>query len=151
MSKYENAHRGVNSRLDEIQAAVLRVKLRALDEWNARRSAIALRYLDRLQGSGLELPTWPSPASPAWHLFVVRSSERDALAEQLLARGVQTLIHYPIPPHLQAAYADLGWSSGAFPISERIHAEVLSLPVGPHLSDESQDRVVEAIRDATHL
>lgn len=147
--KYVNEVKGVNSRLDELQAAVLRVKLRHLGEWNARRARIARRYLDALSGCrDLVLPHVPAGLDPAWHLFVVRHPGRDRLQEQLAAAGVQTLIHYPIPPHRQEAYADLG-PVGPLPVAERLADEVLSLPIGPHLSSDDAERVVEAVRDAT--
>lgn len=144
--KYVNELAGYNSRLDPIQAAVLRVKLTRLDEWNHRRRAIAALYLEQLVDTGLTLPHIPMWAEPAWHLFVVRTPERDRLQKHLEASGVGTLIHYPIPPHLQRAYADLGLKEGSLPISEAIHREVLSLPMGPHLSFEDAKRVVEAVR-----
>jgi dTDP-4-amino-4,6-dideoxygalactose transaminase len=134
--KYVNEAQGYNSRLDPLQAAVLRVKLARLDEWNDRRRAIAAHYERELSGSGLILPTVRSSAEPIWHLFVVRSPRRDALQKQLAGAGVGTLIHYPIPPHLQQAYAAAGWRKGAFPIAERIADECLSLPIGPHLTAE---------------
>lgn len=135
--KYVNEVKGFNSRLDPIQAAVLRVKLRVLDEWNARRSGIAQRYLEGLAGSGLVLPQVPEWAEPVWHLFVVRHPQRDALVKRLNEAGVGTLIHYPVPPHLQGAYAEMGFGVGAFPVAERMADEVLSLPIGPHLSATS--------------
>ena len=112
--RYVNAVRGVNSRLDPLQAAILAEKLKLLDDWNRRRAAIAALYSDRLAGSGLTLPAVPNWAGPAWHLYVVRAARRDALATFLGDRGIQTLIHYPVPPHLQAAYADLGLRPGTF-------------------------------------
>lgn len=144
--KYVNELAGFNSRLDPIQAAVLRVKLTRLDEWNDRRRAVAAFYLEQLGDVGLILPHVPDWAEPAWHLFVVRTSERDRLQKHLEASGIGTLIHYPIPPHLQRAYADLGLKEGSLPLSEAIHREVLSLPMGPHLSFEDARRVVEAVR-----
>ena len=143
--KYVNEVRGWNSRLDEIQAAVLREKLAALDEWNARRARLAERYGRELAGLPLQLPATPAWAGHVWHLYVVRSAERDDLQRRLKAAGVDTLIHYPIPPHRQQAYADLGLGEGAFPVSERIHREVLSLPIGPHMTDDQQARVIEAL------
>ena len=143
--RYVNAVRGVNSRLDPLQAAILAEKLKRLDEWNRRRADIAALYSDRLAGSGLTLPAVPNWAGPVWHLYVVRAARRDALAAFLGDRGIQTLIHYPIPPHLQAAYRDLGHSAGDFPIAERLSDEVLSLPMGTHLSTGDAERVVEAI------
>lgn len=143
--KYVNEVRGFNSRLDDIQAAVLRAKLRHLDEWNARRSRLAVRYQDGLAGLPLELPTVPAGMEHAWHLYVVRTPERDRLRDSLAGKGVDTLIHYPIPPHRQEAYQSLGFAPDAFPIAQRIHDEVLSLPLGPHLALEQQDRVIDAM------
>lgn len=143
--KYVNEVPGFNSRLDEIQAAVLRVKLRHLDEWNARRSAVAEHYREALAGADLVLPAVAPWAEHVWHLFVVRSGRRDALQEHLRSSGVQTLIHYPIPPHLQEAYRVLGLGSGSLPVAEAIHREVLSLPIGPHLPDDDLARIVDAI------
>ena len=145
-TKYINEIRGVNSRLDELQAAVLRVKLPLLDEWNQRRRRVAARYLDGLRGTALRLPATPPGVDPVWHLFVIRSGARDRLQEHLTRNGVQTLIHYPIPPHRQVAYADLGYQVGAFPIAERIHRECLSLPIGPHLTDTQVGSVIDAVR-----
>ncbi|HEY5975462.1 MAG TPA: DegT/DnrJ/EryC1/StrS family aminotransferase [Geobacteraceae bacterium] len=133
--KYVNEAAGYNSRLDELQAAFLRVKLRHLDGWNARRAAIAAWYLAELPklAPDLVLPVVNPAASPCWHLFVVRSAEREALQARLVAGGVQTLIHYPIPPHLQQAYAGAGFGEGSFPLAEQLAREVVSLPMGPHL------------------
>jgi len=131
--KYVNAERGVNSRLDPVQAAVLRVKLGVLDEWTARRRAVAAAYDAGLAGSGLTLPHVPNWAEPVWHLYVVRSPDRDALQARLTAAGIGTLIHYPIPPHMQAAHADLGLAPETLPLARDLANEVLSLPMGPHL------------------
>lgn len=147
--KYVNEVRGFNSRLDDIQAAVLRIKLRHLDQWNARRARLASRYADALAESGLALPATSDNTESCWHLYVVRSADRDELRESLAARGIACLIHYPIPPHRQQAYASLGFPPNAFPLANRIHDEVLSLPIGPHLSDASQDRVIDAVLMAT--
>ena len=144
--KYVNDEQGFNSRLDEVQAAVLRVKLRVLDAWNARRAALARFYLDQLSGTGLTLPVVAEGAEPVWHLFVVRSPRRDALRRHLQEAGIGTLVHYPIPPHRQAAYASLGLEEGRFPIAEAIHREVLSLPMGPHVTEEQARAVVSAVR-----
>jgi len=138
----------VNSRLDEIQAAVLAAKLPQLDVATDQRRALAGRYLEGLQGTPLLLPQVPEWASPAWHLFVVRHPERDRLQARLAELGIGTLVHYPIPPHLQPAYAELGIAEGRLPVSERIHREVLSLPMWPGMSDAQVDRVVEAVREA---
>lgn len=135
--KYVHEVQGVNSRLDPIQAAVLRVKLGVLDSWNERRRALAARYVDVLAGAGLGLPAVPDWAEPVWHLFVIRSSARDALKAKLDGAGIGTLIHYPIPPHVQQAYEDLKFDSKAFPLAGRLAEEVLSLPIGPHLSSDA--------------
>ena len=144
--KYHNEVIGYNSRLDELQAAMLRVKLRALDAENARRKEIAARYLDGLRGADIILPTVPDWADPVWHLFVIRHANRDGLAERLKRDGVATMIHYPVPPHLQPAYREAGILEGSLPLSERIHREVLSLPMGPTLSDDEVERVIAAVR-----
>lgn len=132
--KYHNEVKGYNSRLDELQAAFLREKLKKLDEWNARRKVIAAKYLSQMEGCDLVLPFVPEWADAVWHLFVVRSQQRDTLQKQLGDAGVSTMIHYPIPPHLQPAYAELNYKQGDFPIAEAIHREVLSLPIGPHMN-----------------
>jgi len=147
--KYHNLVQGFNSRLDEMQAAFLNVKLDVLDEGNARRRAIAARYADKLNGiDGLVLPTVPEWADPVWHLYVVRHPRRDALSARLADAGIGTIVHYPIPPHLQQAYAELGYKEGDFPIAEAIHREVLSLPIGPHMTLEQADIVVDAVHTA---
>jgi len=143
--KYHNEVKGFNSRLDELQATLLRVKLPVLDEWNTRRRAVAARYLDELAGSILTLPFVPDWAEPVWHLFVVRHPQRDELQQRLQQAGSGPMIHYPVPPHLQPAYAELGFGQGSFPITEAIHCEVLSLPMGPHLSGEQQLAQVIAV------
>lgn len=132
--KYVNEVQGYNSRLDPLQAAVLSVKLRHLDAWNARRRSVAAAYTAGLQGSGLVLPHVPDWAEPVWHLYVVRSQQRGLLQQQLGAAGVGTLIHYPIAPHQQAAYASAGYAASAFPLASAMANEVLSLPIGPHLA-----------------
>jgi dTDP-4-amino-4,6-dideoxygalactose transaminase len=146
--KYQNEVKGHNSRLDEVQAAVLRVKLRHLDAWNARREAIARRYDDALAGvAGVGRPRVIEGVTCAWHLYVVDVARRDLVQARLREAGVETLVHYPIPPHLSAAYAqDRAW--GAFPITERAAATHLSLPIGPHLEPAQQAAVVEALRAA---
>lgn len=147
--RYVHEERGFNSRLDPIQSAILRVKLEKLDEWNARRREIAQRYLRELAGTGLVLPTVPDGVEPSWHLFPVRHRRRDALRDALAAAGIETLIHYPIPPHLQRAYADLGYARGAFPIAEETAYSVLSLPIGPAMTDPQVTAVIDALRAAT--
>jgi dTDP-4-amino-4,6-dideoxygalactose transaminase len=145
--KYVNEVQGYNSRLDEIQAAILRVKLRYMDTWNARRTRIAANYSEALSDCGLILPAAPDGIDPVWHLYVVRHPDRDSLQRDLNARGVQTLIHYPIPPHLQKAYEELGWSIGSFPLAESIANSVLSLPIGPHLPMEKCFSVINSLND----
>jgi dTDP-4-amino-4,6-dideoxygalactose transaminase len=144
--RYVNEVRGVNSRLDPLQAAILRTKLLYLDEWNARRSAIATLYRDCLPEAGIDLPFVPNWAESAWHLYVIQGDDRASLQESLTAAGVQTQIHYPIPPHLQGAYSDLRLGEGSFPQAERLAGRVLSLPIGPHLPRDQAERVIEAVR-----
>ena len=144
--RYVNNVRGVNSRLDPIQAAVLCAKLPFLDQWNDRRRSVARRLLSGLGATALVLPYVPSWAEPVWHLFVVLSERRDALARSLQGEGIQTLVHYPIPPHLQQAYADMAMGVGSLPIAERLAEQLLSLPIGPHLSDGQVNHLIEACR-----
>lgn len=146
--KYVNVAQGFNSRLDPIHAAVLRVKLTVLDEWTSRRMDIAGEYLRLLRSSELLLPSVPDWAEPVWHLFVVRSKARDSLQEQLKVGGVDTLIHYPIPPHKQAAYAKGGFNAMSFPIAEQMAGELLSLPIGPHFDPTHIERVVKLVKGA---
>lgn len=146
--KYHNEVAGYNSRLDELQAAFLRVKLTRLDEGNAQRARIAQRYLAGLAGvPGLTLPGIAAGCESVWHLFVIRHAQRFALAAALAENGIGTVIHYPVPPHVQPAYAHLGLVAGAFPISEGMHAEVLSLPIGSTMELADADRVIEVILD----
>ena len=145
--KYHNEVKGYNSRLDELQAALLRVKLDMLDEWNDRRREVAVRYLQELTYmSELRLPYVPEWAEPVWHLFVVRHSQREQLQKSLAEAGIGTMIHYPIPPHLQPAYGELAYSTGKFPVAEQMANELLSLPMGPHLRHGQQAQVISAIR-----
>jgi len=143
--KYQHDLLGVNSRLDPLQAAILNVKLKHLEDWNARRREIAERYdegfkgLDWLQAPSLE-------RGSVWHLYVVQSNDRPRLQRHLADRGVQTLIHYPVPPHRQKAYAGDRVASASLPRSEKLADAVLSLPMGPHLSDDDVTRVIEAVR-----
>lgn len=142
--KYHHLSKGHNRRLDTLQAAILRVKLPYLDEWNAARRQHAARY-DRLL-AGVETPPEPTHESePVYHLYVIRSSHRDALQQHLRWNGVATVIHYPIPIHLQPAYADLGYPEGSFPVTEQYASEVLSLPMFPHMTSGAVDRVAEAV------
>lgn len=145
--KYYNEVKGFNSRLDALQAAILRVKLRRLDEWNERRRRVAAYYAEHLKDTALVLPQVPSTCEPVYHLYVVRTPQRDALQEHLRSRGITTLIHYPVAPHRQAAYREMGLEEGSLPLSEQIHREVLSLPMGPHLRMEDAARVVSAVRE----
>ena len=145
--KYEHETKGGNSRLDELQAALLRVRLRCLDEWNSRRRTVARLYDSRLAGLGLTLPVGHTEEEHAWHLYVIRTGQRERLRHLLGARGVGTLVHYPVPPHLQPAYQELGLHAGALPISEAIHREVVSLPIGPHMSEEEVHYVATAVAD----
>lgn len=144
--KYENQCIGYNSRLDELQAAFLRVKLRHLDQWNARRTKIAQYYLDNWQGLDLILPYVDPNTQPVWHIFAIRTKHREAFQNYLKEKGVGTLIHYPIPPHLQKAYQHLGIEEGRLPISETIHKQIVSLPMGPHLDDAQVDYVVDKVK-----
>ena len=149
--KYDHACLGFNSRLDELQAAFLRVKLRKLDEWNARRRAVAARYLREFSATpALQLPFVPEWAEPVWHLFAVRHtrrpSQRNDLQASLAEAGIGTLIHYPIPPHLSGAYAHAGGKPGDFPIAEEIANTELSLPLGPHLVPQQQQIAIQAVR-----
>lgn len=144
--KYYNETKGFNSRLDELQAAMLNVKLRHLNEWNERRRRVAELYFTALKDmAGLVLPEVPDWGDPVWHLFVVRHVERDRLQQHLAASGVGTLIHYPCPPHLQAAYSELGYTSNAFPLAEQMAAELLSLPVGPHMTETQVQHVTASL------
>jgi dTDP-4-amino-4,6-dideoxygalactose transaminase len=146
--KYVNLERGYNSRLDEMQAAFLRVRLAKLDEWNERRRLVAARYDDKLAGiAGLGLPRVPQWAEPVWHLYVVRTKRRADLVKALEKRGIGSLIHYPIPPHLQQAYAELGLPKGSYPLAEELAEAVLSLPMGPHMPLDAVDEVANVIRE----
>jgi dTDP-4-amino-4,6-dideoxygalactose transaminase len=145
--KYQNDCQGYNSRMDELQAAFLRVKVKKLDEWNSRRRADAARYVSELRGTAaLKLPFVPQWAEPVWHIFALRHLRRDELQDSLAKVGVGTLIHYPIPPHLSGAYAKAGWKPGDFPIAEEIAKAELSLPIGPHLEPKGQEIAIQAIR-----
>jgi dTDP-4-amino-4,6-dideoxygalactose transaminase len=143
--RYVSHIRGLNSRLDELQAAMLRVKLGHLDRWNERRRALAGLYDELLAGSGLELPAVPPYSGHVYHLYVVRSAEREALREHLKAHGVSSLVHYPVPVHLQPAYAGLGYGPGSLPQTERAAAEILSLPLYPEMTGEMVRRVAECV------
>ncbi len=145
--KYHNKYIGVNSRLDEIQAAFLNVKLPHLDSDNQTRNSIAKRYLSEIKNEKIILPAWDLSGNHVFHLFVVRTSERDALQSYLKQNNIETVIHYPIPPHQQKAFASetSGWNSLSFPITEKIHQEVLSLPISPVMTKDEVDEVITAL------
>ncbi len=139
--KYRHLFQGVNSRLDEMQAAMLRVKLKYLDEDIAWRRRVARRYRDDIRHPHIQLPDVAHEEQHVWHLFVVRCTRRDALQQHLQAHGIQSQVHYPVPPHRQPAYAAL--RDARLPLTDQLHDEVLSLPIGPTLSDAAVDRVIE--------
>ncbi len=143
--RYKNIVLGVNSRLDEIQASMLSVKLKYLDSDTQRRQEIAASYLGGVKNKHISLPAFPRHGQHVWHLFVVRSQFRDELQKHLAYRGIETLIHYPIPPHKQIAYSK--YSDLDLKVTERLHAEVLSLPIGPTMSDVHVTKVIEACND----
>ena len=143
--KYINEIQGFNSRLDPIQAAILRVKLKYLDNWNHRRSVIAGIYLKTLGGSRIVLPITPDEVEPAWHLFVIRHPRRDEIQKLLINAGIGTLIHYPIPPHLQLAFKNMGFYKNQFPIAEKIANEIISLPIGPHINSFQVEAIMKKI------
>jgi len=147
--KYVHLTRGHNRRLDTLQAAVLRVKLKYLKEWNAARRLHAKQYCQVLNGNGVVLPTEADYAESVWHLYVIRVEERNALRDHLASRGISTGIHYPVPIHMQPAYQDLGYEKGDFPITERYAQRILSLPMYAELTPELIEFVSEAIHDFT--
>ncbi len=145
--RYQNEVIGLNSRLSELQAAFLRAKLSRLTEWNARRTGLAKIYVEKMKGlPDLILPGTTPGAEHAWHLFVVRTTRRDALQAHLTAAGIGTQIHYPTPPHLSNAYRAAGWKPGDFPLAEKFAAEVLSLPIGPHHTSAQIEEVCASVR-----
>lgn len=143
--KYENLYQGVNSRLDEMQAAMLRVKLRYLDNETEHRREIANFYLENIQNDKIILPTIKIEDNHVWHVFVIRCSERERLQKYCSDNGVQTLIHYPLPPHKQEAYKK--WNNDSYPISEKIHDEVLSLPISGVQSLENTKKIAQIINE----
>ncbi|MFJ5439256.1 DegT/DnrJ/EryC1/StrS family aminotransferase [Pectobacterium brasiliense] len=146
--RYENIYQGVNSRLDELQAAFLSVKLKFLNEANARRQEIAGAYYNGIKNNLITLPQLPSSITEhVWHLFVIESDTRDKLQAYLTKCDIQTLIHYPTPPHLQEAYEELGFNVGDFPVTERIHKQVLSLPISPTMTNEEVQIIIKAINE----
>ncbi len=149
--KYVHDVLGANSRLDEMQAAVLRVKLRRLDAWNTRRRSVAARYARELADvPGLRLPGVAPGGDHVWHLYVVDHDQRERLQAHLASKGVQTLVHYPVPPHRSGAFAYLALAEGTFPIAEAAARTHLSLPIGPHLSEAQVTRVIDACRSFPH-
>jgi len=143
--KYQNLYKGFNSRLDEIHAAVLDVKLKGLDEDNQKRRKIVKYYLENIKNPKITLPKFYDEKAHVWHVFVVRSENREELQKYLADNGIQTLIHYPVPPHKQPAYSE--WNNLSYPITEKIHAEVLSLPLSPVMTEEEAEKVVEVINN----
>lgn len=141
--KYEHKVQGYNSRLDEMQAAFLRVKLRVLDEWNAKRRDIARTYSDQIKHSAVTLPAVPDFAEPVWHLYVLRTQQRDKLRDALQDQGIATVIHYPVPPHLQACYAE--HANAHLPLAALLANEVVSVPMSPAMTDAQVSRVVQAV------
>ncbi|RZK40526.1 MAG: DegT/DnrJ/EryC1/StrS family aminotransferase [Pedobacter sp.] len=142
-TKYQNKYKGINSRLDELQAALLTVKLKTLDEETEIKRKIANRYIDEIKNSSVNLPISSVPDAHVWHLFVIRTANRSKLQQYLTENGIQTVIHYPIPPHHQEAYSEL--KNFAFPISEKIHSEVVSLPISPVMTEGEVDAVIATI------
>lgn len=143
--KYENIYKGLNSRLDEIQAAILDLKLQFLDADNQQRREIAKIYRENIKNEKIVLPKLYKEESHVWHLFVIRTKDRDKLQEYLKIKGIQTLIHYPIPPHKQNAYKE--WNNLSFPITEKIHKEVLSLPISPAMNKEEAFYIVQILNE----
>ena len=147
--KYHHQMLAYNYRLDTVQAAILRVKLQHLEEWTEARRSHAASYSQKLQDAGVVLPQQATWARHVYHVYALQTTRRDELAARLLEQGVHTGMHYPVPVHLQPAFADLGYHSGDFPISERLAREVLSLPMYPELTEEQIDHVARAVREFT--
>lgn len=145
LKKYENKYKGINSRLDEIQAAILSVKLKYLDKENQKRREIANYYLEHIKNDKIILPKVSEPNSHIWHQFVIRCKKRDDLQEYLKENSIQTMIHYPIPTHKQKAYKE--WNNLSFPITEKIHREVLSLPISPVVSINELKQIITKLND----
>lgn len=143
--KYENLYQGVNSRLDEIQAAMLRVKLVYLDSETQIRRQIANRYREEITNPAIQLPQWQDNENHVFHLFVIQTENREKLQYYLIENGIQTVIHYPIPPHKQQAY--LTWSHVSLPLTEIIHQQVLSLPIDPTMNNESVEKIIKVINE----
>jgi dTDP-4-amino-4,6-dideoxygalactose transaminase len=145
--KYQHLFRGFNRRLDTLQAAVLRVKLKYLEKWNAARRWNAVLYHKYLEGSGVVLPVEAGGAESVWHLYVIRTEQRDLLREHLISRGISASIHYPIPIHLQPAYRDLGYKRGQFPVTESCAQQLLSLPMYAELTQEQIQYIAKTTCD----
>lgn len=146
--KYENLYQGINSRLDELQAGLLSVKLKYLDEETNVRRRIAERYNAEIVNSKITLPQLPTNRNEhSWHLYVIQTPDREAVQQYLYETGVQTIIHYPIPPHKQKAYKE--WNNLSFPISEKLHREVISLPISPVMTHEEVSKVIESVNGIT--
>ena len=143
--KYKHLFRGYNRRLDTMQAAILRVKLKYLEKWNAARRWNAKLYQKHLEGSGVVVPGEAGGAESVWHLYVIRTERRDALKEHLVIKGINASIHYPIPIHLQPAYQDLGYKRGDFPVTEAYADRILSLPMYPELSDRQVEFISQTV------
>lgn len=144
--KYVNIYKGLNSRLDEIQAAVLDIKLKYIDTENKIRRTIAKHFINSITNPEIILPEYPeNEKEHVWHVFVIRSKKRQALQDYLSNKGIQTIIHYPIPPHQQEAYKE--WNHLSFPISEKIHEEVLSLPISPVMTNEDIEKIISELND----
>lgn len=142
--KYENIYKGYNHRLDEIQAALLRVKLPYLDKDNEIRRELAMLYCNNINNNSIILPSTTNiPSGNVWHLFTIRTTHRDKLQHYLLENGIETMIHYPIPPHKQVAYSE--WGNQEYPVSEKIHSEILSIPLSPVQTEEETLKVIQVI------
>lgn len=149
--KYYNEEPGINSRLDEIQAGFLSIKLKHLADWNAERNQVAFQYLENLKNTqGLILPQLAAGVTSVYHLFVIRTAKRDQLQQHLNANGIGTLIHYPVPPHLQQAYANLNFKQGDFPLAEEIANTSLSIPLYPGLGESEIEYVCDQIKKFMH-
>lgn len=142
-AKYKNIYRGINSKLDEIQAAILNIKLNYLNQENAKRQHIATRYLEEISNVRIMLPKTEKNNSHVYQIFAIRSENRESLQEYLTSRDINTIIHYPIPPHKQLAYKM--WNQAFYPITEKIHREILSLPIDPSLTESEIQQVIEAL------
>lgn len=143
--KYHHIYKGINSRLDEVQAAFLRIKLKQIERWNEERRRIAKKYNEGINNVQIIKPVEIDYAKHVWHLYVIRTERRDELQEYLKKKGIDTIIHYPIPMHMQKAYRDLGFEEGSFPIAEKISNEVLSLPMWYGMKNEEIEYVIDAL------